>query len=69
MCVCVSTDNVDKSALQVLFNDYDTDRDGFITANQLEQMLVKLGVAPLVDPQKRPNASVDNRTSPEPNQA
>lgn len=60
--------NVDKSALQLLFNDYDTDCDGFITVNQLEQMLVKLGVAPLVDPLKRPNASVDNRTAAEPNQ-
>ncbi len=54
-------DNVDKAALQVLFNEYDVDRDGYITAGELEQMLVKLGVAPMIDPLKRGSASADRQ--------
>lgn len=36
-------DNVDKSAMQVLFDEFDVDKDGKITVNQLEQLLDKLG--------------------------
>ena len=49
-------DEVDKAALQQLFDEYDTDKSGSITVNELEQMLVKLGVAPLVDPISRGSA-------------
>lgn len=52
-------DNVDKSALQSLFNEYDGDKDGSINVDELEALLVKLGVAPLVDPAKRGSASKD----------
>jgi hypothetical protein len=51
--------NVDKEALQCLFNDYDTDKDGSISVDELEALLVKLGVAPMVDPSKRGSASTD----------
>lgn len=46
-------------ALQALFNEYDLDRDGSIKLEELEAMLVKLGVAPMVDPTKRGSASND----------
>ena len=46
-------DNVDKVALQRLFDEYDSDKTGAITIAELENMLVNLGVAPLIDPLKR----------------
>jgi Ca2+-binding EF-hand superfamily protein len=49
--LCV--DNVDKVKLQALFDEYDTDRNGHINVEELESMLVKLGVAPLIDPLKK----------------
>jgi Ca2+-binding EF-hand superfamily protein len=55
------SDNVDKTALQALFDEYDTDRNGFINVNELEQMLVKIGVAPMLDPLKRGSASADRQ--------
>lgn len=57
--------NVDKSALRALFNDFDTNKDGAITVEELEALLVKLGVAPLVDPTKRGSASNDRAPSVE----
>lgn len=52
-------------ALQTLFNDYDTNKDGSISVEELEAMLVKLGVAPLVDPSKRGSASKDRASTSE----
>lgn len=49
-------DNVDQKALQELFDDYDLDRDGSLTLKEVESMLVKLGVAPLVNMIKRNSA-------------
>lgn len=40
---------VDRKALQALFDEHDLDGSGTITVNELETMLVKLGVAPVVD--------------------
>eukprot|EP01039_Chlorochromonas_danica_P014513 gene14513-16958_t len=57
--------NVDKSALRALFNDFDTNKDGAITVEELEALLVKLGVAPLVDVTKRGSASNDRAPSVE----
>ena len=42
--------------MQRLFDEHDTNKDGSITVDELESMLVKLGVAPLVDPLKKRNA-------------
>jgi len=47
---------VDKDALQELFNEFDTDKSGTITIKELEAMLIKLGVAPLADPLKPTSA-------------
>lgn len=52
-------DDVDHKALQVLFDEYDTDKDGKIAVKDLEAMLVKLGVAPMTDVKKRGSASAD----------
>jgi isocitrate dehydrogenase len=57
--------NVDTVKLKALFDEYDVDRDGSINLNELEAMLVKLGVAPLVDPLKRGSASSDRVSSAE----
>jgi len=51
--------NVDKVALQQLFDEYDRDKTGTITITELENMLVTLGVAPMLDPLKRGSASSD----------
>jgi hypothetical protein len=51
--------NVDKEALKKLFDDYDKDRSGTITLDELERMLFALGVAPMKDPAKRVTASSD----------
>jgi len=47
---------VDQDALRELFNEFDTDKSGTITINELEAMLIKLGVAPLADPLKPTSA-------------
>jgi len=52
-------DNVDESALDALFKEYDTDKDGKLGIKDLEALLEKLGVAPMVDPMKRGSASSD----------
>lgn len=57
--------NVDQTALQELFAEYDKDKDGAINISELESMLVKLGVAPMVDPSKRGSASLDRMPSRE----
>lgn len=46
-------DNVDKKALQCLFDEYDVNKDGFISVDELENMLVKWGIAPMADPLKK----------------
>jgi hypothetical protein len=51
--------NVDKGALQKLFDSYDKDKSGTITIDELEHMLGALGVAPMIDPSKRVTASSD----------
>ena len=52
-------DNIDRSALQELFDEYDKDRDGSISVVELEKMLVELGVAPMKDPSQQGSASSD----------
>jgi Ca2+-binding EF-hand superfamily protein len=52
-------DNVDQEKLQALFNEYDLDKDGKLEIKEVEAMLVKFGVAPLADPNKKNSASVD----------
>lgn len=49
--------NVDRESLESMFSEYDTNNNGTITMDELEVMLTKLGVAPLVDPTKKPTAS------------
>lgn len=45
--------NVDRVALQQLFNTYDKDKNGTISIDELEDMLATMGVAPLLDPAKK----------------
>jgi Ca2+-binding EF-hand superfamily protein len=52
-------DNVDELKLQELFNEYDTNNDGKLGIKEVEAMLVKLGVAPMIDPLKKSSASSD----------
>lgn len=59
--------NVDKDALQKLFNEYDTNKNGVIGLDELEKMLAQLGVAPLKNPMKRGSASIDVKTEKENN--
>jgi len=51
--------NVDKEALRAMFQEYDTNKNGTIGLDELETMLAKLGVAPMLDPSKRGSASSD----------
>lgn len=51
--------NVDRSALEELFSEFDGDANGGINIDELEQLLVKLAVAPMKDPKKRSSASSD----------
>lgn len=39
-------DDVDKSALKALFNEYDVSNTGSLNIDELEQILIKFGVAP-----------------------
>jgi len=57
--------NVDKSRLKELFTEFDKNKNGAITLDELETMLVKLGVAPMADPLKRGSASSDKKSSDE----
>lgn len=57
--------NIDTVKLKALFDECDIDRDGSINLKELEAMLVKLGVAPLVDPLKRGSASSDRVSASE----
>ena len=50
---------MDQVKLQELFNEYDGNKDGKLEIKELEALLVKLGVAPMVDPLKRGSASTD----------
>ena len=52
-------DNIDREKLQALFDDYDVDKDGVISLNEVEKMLVTLGVAPLKEISKLSSASSD----------
>lgn len=49
--------SVDRESLEQMFREYDKDNNGTITLDELEVMLTKLGVAPLMDPSKKPTAS------------
>jgi hypothetical protein len=51
--------NVDRGALEEMFNEYDTDKSGTINIDEFETLMVKLGVAPLKDPNKKSSASSD----------
>lgn len=51
--------NVDETAMEKLFKEYDTDKDGKIGLKEFETLLVNLGVAPMIDPLKRGSASSD----------
>lgn len=55
--------NVDRKALEVIFNEFDTDKTGNISIEELEVLLVKLGVAPLSDVTKVSSASSDRKSS------
>ena len=54
---------VDSERLAALFKEYDTDCNGSIGLNELESMLVKLGVAHLKTPMHRVSASIDKPES------
>ncbi|KAJ1422224.1 hypothetical protein B484DRAFT_399166 [Ochromonadaceae sp. CCMP2298] len=45
--------NVDRNAMQEIFDEFDEDKNGTLTSAELEKLLVKFGVAPLLDPLKR----------------
>lgn len=45
--------NVDREALEKMFREFDTDNNGAISIDELEIMLTKLGVAPVLDPKKK----------------
>jgi len=53
---------VDREALHSLFGKYDKDKSGTITVDELESMLVQLGVAPLKDPTKKVTAAEGTRS-------
>ena len=43
---CVSSDDVDKEAVQQMFDEYDSAKTGFINVGDLERLLVDRGLAP-----------------------
>jgi isocitrate dehydrogenase len=51
--------DVDKESLKQLFDAYDTNKNGSINLDELEEMLVAMSVAPMKDPTKRGSASKD----------
>jgi isocitrate dehydrogenase len=51
--------NVDRNALEELFAEFDKDKNGSISMDELEAMLIKLAVAPVKDAQKIGSASSD----------
>lgn len=51
--------DVDQTKLRELFNEYDGNKDGKLEIKEVEAMLVKLGVAPMIDPLNRGSASTD----------
>ncbi len=51
--------NVDRAALNDLFQEYDINKDGSIGIDELERMLLQMGVAPMKEPTKRSSASTD----------
>ncbi len=61
----ITTDDVDREALSKLFSEYDGDKKGTITIDELELMLAKLGVAPMTDPNKRASASSEKPSKAE----
>jgi Ca2+-binding EF-hand superfamily protein len=55
---------VDRKKLEEMFSNYDGDKDGGLTLDELEALLVSLGVAPMKDPMKgRGSASADRPRS------
>ena len=60
--------NVDREALESLFKEYDTDNSGKIGKEELEKVLVKLGVAPLKHPEKKFSAAEGSREVDENNE-
>lgn len=62
------TDNIDRVALQELFSEYDSNRDGSITVSELEKLLVDLGVAPLKEMSKLSSASSDKNAKAKENE-
>ena len=44
--------DVDKDALRQIFDKYDTDGNGKIDVNELEEMLVAMGLAPMTRPKQ-----------------
>ncbi len=53
--------DVDRTALQNLFNEFDKNKNGTLNIDELEEMLATLGIAPMKDPAKRGSASSDNK--------
>lgn len=54
MCyVCDLIDDVDKTAMETLFAEYDKDGSGRIGIAELESILLRFGVAPSEDPSKK----------------
>jgi isocitrate dehydrogenase len=49
--------DVDRKVLEQMFKEYDRNQDGALTIDEVEVMLTKLGVAPLVDPAKKRTAT------------
>ena len=49
--------DVDRKVLEQMFREYDRNQDGALTIDEVEVMLTKLGVAPLVDPGKKRTAT------------
>ena len=55
----VSLENLDQQAIEGLFRKYDADGSGSIGLEAFTAMMVKLGLAPAIDPAKRSSASLD----------
>lgn len=46
-------ENVDRRRLKEIFDEFDTNKNGAIDINEFEDMMISLGIAPKIDPNKK----------------